>query len=433
MLHIESCEHRRLMTNTGLDTAFGSAGSTALVDGDLVKSILPTPGGIYVDVSTTAGRRYVRKFTAAGRLDATWGDGGSLRVLLAAQTDGVNPAAARQIAYDSATGNLYVAGSRDGNGAGLAIERLTAAGQLDTAFGTRGVVYEEAKDDGKEFSSDYRRFNGMAALPGGRLLVSFQSVYYSDFYGPVTHTNDLSLWRLTGAGVADATFGTKGQVTVARGGGKIYFGEHDTSTRTNVTGFADMQPAPDGSVRLVTLLTNQITDSEFGFGHDTETLSQSQYVQTRTVSASGSVDAPTTVALARDAYENATEKKQSSFRVVQAKADGRYTRVVGVRGPATGFAAGGLTVLTVGPKGRSNPAAFRVADGGVFSSIATSGTRTAVFSGTRLSVLNNDATPARFGTRGSVAVDSGLTAAAVDDTGRVLAAEGATLLRFDGD
>lgn len=129
--------------------------------------------------------------SAGGTLDTTFGTTG------VAAIDFGN--GSFDTVYDLAVlgdGKLVVAGKTD---VGFGVARLTAAGVLDPAFGTGGVV-------AGAFMSEAR---GVAVQGDGKLVVAGRTA---------ATAGSLVLARYTTAGALDSTFGTAGKVTVAMTG-----------------------------------------------------------------------------------------------------------------------------------------------------------------------------------------------------------------------
>ena len=176
-----------------LDTTFGTGGTASLTD---VGGTFPAPGQILVEPSgkilVNAGGVGERQggalvqLTAAGKIDTTFG------------SDGV-----------VAAGDLVARGP-DGKITGVdstnqTVERFTAAGQPDPTFGTAGVVsIAAAFPPVDNFSQVEQTDLGLTLDPAGRPVVGVE------VYQPATGTNAVGAFRLTTAGKLDTTFGTKG-------------------------------------------------------------------------------------------------------------------------------------------------------------------------------------------------------------------------------
>lgn len=133
-----------LSSNGTLDTSFGSGGKASIAMG----GSQPIPVGFDVASdgrialvaagATTAGRDvYVARMTAAGVLDSGFGSGGIARIHL-------SDAAARPVGIGvRADNSMVVAGTAvkgSGANADVFFAKLTTAGALDSTFGTGGVA-----------------------------------------------------------------------------------------------------------------------------------------------------------------------------------------------------------------------------------------------------------------------------------------------------
>lgn len=150
----------------------------------------------------------IYKFNPGGDLDTTFGTGGPLTINLPQGTGaGIDTVTADEIEIQ-ADGKIVIAGrmssSTDIYANNAYVMRLTAAGALDTSFGTNGV--KELADPEGSFSRPILRLDA-----AGRALV----------YSPATLSFEASgyLTRLTTAGAVDTTFGTAGSVSVDGGNG----------------------------------------------------------------------------------------------------------------------------------------------------------------------------------------------------------------------
>jgi uncharacterized delta-60 repeat protein len=131
----------------------------------------------------------ISKVTASGAIDTTFGASGHRLV-----TAAVGPEQAYAIARDS-MGRYLVAGSlRGATDLDLGVVRLTAAGALDTTFGSNGVAMFDFGGD--EVGS------GLAIDSLGRIVVAGRQ---GQFVG------DMLVARLTTAGALDTTFATSGR------------------------------------------------------------------------------------------------------------------------------------------------------------------------------------------------------------------------------
>ena len=146
-----------------------------------------------------------------GSIDTSFGQGGSLIFNLIAAGDGE---VARSIAVDSkgrivVAGSVEHAGGADARDRDLFVLRLTAAGQIDSSFGTAGVAIlnlSEGETVGTGYISD--GFGGMIVDAQDRVLV------HGSAKRPGGLDSDFVMVRLDSEGDFDATFGDTGRATL---------------------------------------------------------------------------------------------------------------------------------------------------------------------------------------------------------------------------
>lgn len=183
-----------------LDTTFGTGNSGKVVtDLGAVEQVagvaLQTNGNdVDIVVAGTSNNDFaVVRYTPAGVLDTTFGTANSGKVTTDIGTSSTDQAAGLVVQAD---GKIVVAGTSNHD---FALARYSAAGVLDTTFGTAnsGKVttdFNAGSDDGAV---------GIAVQPAGagfNLVVAGNS------------KNEFALARYTSAGVLDTTFGTAGKV-----------------------------------------------------------------------------------------------------------------------------------------------------------------------------------------------------------------------------
>jgi uncharacterized delta-60 repeat protein len=193
----------RYDTNGSLDSTFGTGGIAALRQGvvESGSSVAVQPDGSIVagayqgNVASQAGAAVVR-FTAAGQLDSTFGSGGIATFTLAGATNYGTPSVAVQ------SGNIVALGTASySSGNQIYLTRFTTTGQLDTSFGSSGFVTNSA------FSSTAA--TGAVQVAGnGDLLVAGTSTSATP-----TGTPDFALAAYLPTGALDTTFGTNGVTT----------------------------------------------------------------------------------------------------------------------------------------------------------------------------------------------------------------------------
>ncbi len=154
----------------------------------------------------------VARFTAAGELDTSFGQGGYARRNVAV---GLGGEVARGVALQS-DGKVVVAATVEHVAAGadprdrdIALVRFNADGTRDTGFGVDGVVTLDLSDgqvDGTAYVADSAW--GLSVYPDGRLLVTGAQKRAGG-----TDTDFVAV-RLSADGVRDPAFGTNGVTSV---------------------------------------------------------------------------------------------------------------------------------------------------------------------------------------------------------------------------
>jgi len=187
-----------------LDTSFGTdgvvvhagaAGGTAAIDVGTSITV-DSADRVYVTGysvnATPDSDMVIWRYTAAGSPDSTFGTGGVVVHHNAALGDGNDYGNA--LSLDSA-GRIYATGySWNGTDFDMVLWRYTAAGVLDTTFGTGGFAVHGAAAGGT--GNDYG--NSITLDSANRVYVTGHSSNGTD--------SDMVLWRYTAAGVLDTTF-----------------------------------------------------------------------------------------------------------------------------------------------------------------------------------------------------------------------------------
>lgn len=194
----------RYNSDGGLDLGFGTGGvvTTPIGSGyaQVNGIVLQSDGKIVAAGYATNGGDWdfaVARYDEYGNLDSGFGTGGVVTTSIGSSNDEAYAVALQ------ADGRIVVAGySNSGGDYDFTVMRYGSDGALDGGFGTGGVVTTHIGTD-----SDYGR--GLTIQPNGRILVVGWSYQGSD--------RMLSLVRYTGAGVLDNGFGTSGVVTTSIG------------------------------------------------------------------------------------------------------------------------------------------------------------------------------------------------------------------------
>jgi uncharacterized delta-60 repeat protein len=179
------------------DATFGTNGLvTAPMSASFNAVTILGDGKILVAGSTVGSNRdlLLVRFTAAGAIDATFGNGGMVQADLGALWGDYGIAMA---VLDN--GRILVGGvsnAATGEWPGLAVARFLADGSLDTTFGVLGKSYVAPG-----VSGDFRV--SMAVLSDGRILLAGN-----------TQTGTISMASLNADGTPTARFGTAGLATL---------------------------------------------------------------------------------------------------------------------------------------------------------------------------------------------------------------------------
>lgn len=134
----------------------------------------------------------IAKLTAAGTLDPTFGTGGYLGI-----NRGVAIGERCKAIHRNADGSYFVAGTLRNATFDFAVAKITAAGALDTSFGTMGIVTYDN-------SSASETLEDMKVLADGSMVLVGQS-----------NNVDVLVVKLTAAGAVDMGFGSTGRYVLA--------------------------------------------------------------------------------------------------------------------------------------------------------------------------------------------------------------------------
>jgi uncharacterized delta-60 repeat protein len=188
-----------------LDTSFGAGGvvTTSIGTGNAgAQSIAIQPGGGivaagYAQKSVADSDFALARYTAAGTLDTSFGSGGVVTTPIGPGGDLIYSVAIQP------DGKIVAAGfAQEGSDYDPALARYTVSGTLDTAFGVSGVVTTSINDS---------RARGVAIQNDGRIVVAGWAHSGSDY--------DFAVMRYTVSGTLDTSFGTTGVVTTPIGSG----------------------------------------------------------------------------------------------------------------------------------------------------------------------------------------------------------------------
>lgn len=190
----------RYLPNGVLDATFGSGGKVitdVTTSVDNANALVLQPDGKIVVAGSCYDIGYefcLARYSANGVLDATFGIDGKVITVVTILEDSAN---ALTIQPD---GKLVVAGHcyHGGIGTDFCLARYSANGELDTTFGSAGLVFTDlsAFDD---------KARSLALQPDGKILVA----------GSCSDT--FCVARYSASGVLDATFGSSGTVIAFSG------------------------------------------------------------------------------------------------------------------------------------------------------------------------------------------------------------------------
>jgi uncharacterized delta-60 repeat protein len=222
----------RYMPNGAPDASFGLNGRVTTA----IASVLLETTGIVVNTDETllvAGIQhvsgndvpFVARFTSAGVLDVSFGDGGltllnALPIPAGAQINGFAVDASGRIVMVSTVHSAT-------EGDDIVVARLTSAGVLDSTFGSAGVAQFAISTIGDRFD----RGTTVAIQPDGKIVVGGRTRGAQGF--------DFLVMRLDANGVRDPAFGVNGVATARIAG-----------TTSNDYG-RKLVLRPDGKVTLV--------------------------------------------------------------------------------------------------------------------------------------------------------------------------------------
>ena len=200
-----------------LDTGFGTSGKVTTdfssgISDDRIHGVAVLSDGKVLagGYSSHASPRFtdftLARYTSAGAVDTTFGTGTgqpkSGHVFSMRSRSDTGFAMLRQSDGTVLIGGYVYTGT--GDDFDFAVGRFTAAGVLDTTFGTSGVVTTPIGTGNDEASA-------LALQSGGKIVLG-------GFGHNGTH-EDFALTRYSAAGVLDTTFGSSGIVTTAAGSG----------------------------------------------------------------------------------------------------------------------------------------------------------------------------------------------------------------------
>jgi uncharacterized delta-60 repeat protein len=223
----------RFTSAGALDTgAFGTNGitTTSIGNSSTINAIAiitaATNKDYIIAVGVADNNIAVARYTAAGVLDTTFGSSG----IFQAAIPGASSTAAYDVILDS-TSYIVIAGSALVSGSNESLlMRLTPDGALDISFNGTGYVLQNINGGSEYYSVTIQPTNGYI-LAGG--------------YAIGTLTNQISLARYTPGGILDASYGTNGIILTTDG--NIAYA---AATNLQSTGYCVAAGMADGTVSI---------------------------------------------------------------------------------------------------------------------------------------------------------------------------------------
>jgi uncharacterized delta-60 repeat protein len=245
----------RYLTDGSLDTSFGSGGITITdlgSDAHASAMTLTADGHILV-AGVSSSMMTVERYRADGSLDTSFGSAGVAQVVFPGfPTSGASAVRALSDGTILLTGSVSV-GYPSYTGS-LAMARLTAAGLLDTRFGTGGLV--TTSTSGTSLAS-----LGSTVTPKGKIVLVGSS-------SPTAGTTSTLIAQYLASGSVDRSF-NRGEVKVV----DLAPGQYDSATSVTITsGGATLAlsgvstPSSGTVVGLVSLQPNGAFTRAFGSG-----------------------------------------------------------------------------------------------------------------------------------------------------------------------
>lgn len=181
----------RLRPDGSLDATFGDGGAASVrarpTGTHLPDDIVRLPDGSLIITGDVNNEAFAARLTAAGTLDAAYGQGGISETLFRGDV-------AEMVSLGG--GTVLIAGTQQGTNE-LVLAQVDAQGRLDGGFGTGGIVVSPGSD-GETYT-----VTGLALAPGGNVVVSGYIVSAEAGY-------DVFAVRYSLGGVRDLAFGTGG-------------------------------------------------------------------------------------------------------------------------------------------------------------------------------------------------------------------------------
>ncbi|MBM7787578.1 delta-60 repeat domain-containing protein [Tenggerimyces flavus] len=275
----------RYLANGTLDSTFGTGGKvltnlySSAIGGARAVALqsngrIVVAGGAY---STAVGWQFATvRYLANGTLDSAFGTGGIALTSVSVPDVSSRPFDLAYAVAIQSNGRIVVAGNagrdygRGGIGWEFGLVRLTAAGALDTSFGSGGKTVTNV-------STGRSRVHDLAVRSDGRIVVAGEAG--ASLTGG---NNDLTLARYKANGTLDTAFGTGGVVQTDVNGAGSHDSASDLALRsdngvlvagsTSVNGqlvFAVARYGANGA--LAELVPTAVGDYDYGYGMAVQT------------------------------------------------------------------------------------------------------------------------------------------------------------------
>ncbi|MGO8985828.1 MAG: hypothetical protein ACLQFM_13680 [Terriglobales bacterium] len=247
----------RLNTDGTLDSSFGSGGVANAPGFGFFGLAIQSDGSI-VTVGTESGGFQVVRFLSNGTLDPSFGNGGLTPFIVVGGPDGGQGAPTSGSLVLQSNGDILVV---EGSGNPSLMVRYTSAGQLDSSFGTGGMVnlqYASPTQVAVQKNGKILVASGASAILGFGLL--------SPAFPPSAQAGEITRYNSNGG--VDTTFGAAGTVAsvlsasalVLQSDGKIVVAGAVTS-KVNAP-----LTAGDIGFGIIRYNSNGVLDKTFGTG-----------------------------------------------------------------------------------------------------------------------------------------------------------------------
>lgn len=246
----------RYKTDGSLDTSFDTDGM-AIFDvagggqaDEANDIIIDSQGRIlicgFLTNSTPNKDAYVMRLTAAGALDSTFGTGGMKPLAYSASVDDV--CLGIRIGTD---GSIYVGGNIANSPVVFVVSKMDTSGNLDSTYGTSGSTEIS-------FGVNDSKLSDIA-------ISNTNQIYAGGGYSTGVGNTDFAMAKLNSSGVLDTTFSGDGMATFGLGGddvgGKIFFVAAAPKDKIFMTGTSDAAGTVD--IAVLAVLSDGTLDTTF--------------------------------------------------------------------------------------------------------------------------------------------------------------------------